>query len=585
MDVTAFLEIRPAPRAVFDRIEKEPARRDMPRFHVRDAGVAESPWRPVTWGAFADEIRHMALHLAAFGLQPGERAAVYAPNRVEWASAALAIQAAAGVMVPVYPASTVDQLAYVLSHSDARVVFVDTAPLLARVVDAWPRCPALERIILLRAGVEHVGDAWRAGDTGDRIIAWADAIASGRSAHERDPEVFERRMDGIDLDQPGCMLYTSGTSGAPKGVPLTHRNVGANGSDWMRCNGPALDEGMSDILWLPMSHIFGFGEMCLGNTLGFTTYMATPAEALDLLPAIKPSVFMSVPAYWEKLARAAMVESEPEARLARLRQVTGGDLRFCLSGGAGLKQAVKELFHQAGMLIIEGYGLTETAPTLTLNRPDDFRFDSVGKALPSVELRLADDGEILARGPNVFAGYHKDPKATAEAFDDDGWFHTGDIGRFTEDGFLQIVDRKKDILVTAGGKNVPPANIEMRFRDDPLIEHVVVYGDGKKYLVAGIWVNHDAVAALSAPDAAGDAGSGSAGSGVDEWMTLIEQRVAAVNETLARFETIKRFRVMNREPAGELTVENGLVTASLKIRRKKIYDAFRSEFEALYNDA
>src|SRR6185436_12434778 len=160
-----------------------------------------------------------------------------------------------------------------------------------------------------------------------------------------------------------------------------------------------------------------------------------------------------------------------------------------------LKREVKDFFYACGVLIIEGYGLTETSPTLTLNRPDAFRFDSVGKALPSVELRLAEDGEILARGPNVFSGYHKDPDASREAFTDDGWFKTGDIGRFTDDGFLQIVDRKKDILVTAGGKNVPPANIELRFRDDPLLAHVVVYGEAKKFLVAGVWLNEEAMEA------------------------------------------------------------------------------------------
>src|SRR6185436_7482030 len=160
-----------------------------------------------------------------------------------------------------------------------------------------------------------------------------------------------------------------------------------------------------------------------------------------------------------------------------------------------LKREVKDFFYACGVLMIEGYGLTETSPTLTLNRPDSFRFDSVGKALPSVELRLAEDGEILARGPNVFSGYHKDPSATREAFTDDGWFKTGDVGRFTDDGFLQIVDRKKDILVTAGGKNVPPANIELRFKDDPFIAHVVVYGDAKRYLVAGVWLNEPAVKA------------------------------------------------------------------------------------------
>jgi long-chain acyl-CoA synthetase len=319
-----------------------------------------------------------------------------------------------------------------------------------------------------------------------------------------------------------------------------------------------------------MSHIFGFGEACLGNTLGFTTYLCDPASALKLLPAVRPHVFMSVPAYWEKLAAAAAAETDPERQRQRLLELTGGRLRFCLSGGAGLKREVKEVFHRAGLLIIEGYGLTETSPTLTLNRPGDFRFDSVGKPLPTVELKLADDGEILARGPNVFAGYFKDPDATREAFTDDGWFKTGDVGRFTDDGFLQIVDRKKEILVTAGGKNVPPANIELRFRDDPIFAHVVVYGDGKRYLTAGVWLHDEAVRAELA--ARGDADAPEAR------RALVGARLERVNQELASYESLKRFVILD----APLTVEGGLLTSTLKLRRKKVYEAFRAELEALY---
>ncbi len=252
--------------------------------------------------------------------------------------------------------------------------------------------------------------------------------------------------------------------------------------------------------------------------------------------------------------------------------MTGGRFRFCLSGGAGLKREVKEFFHRHGVLIIEGYGLTECSPTLTLNRPDAFRFDSVGKPIPSVELKLADDGEILARGPSIFGGYHKDPQATRDAFTEDGWFKTGDVGRFTEDGFLQIIDRKKDILVTAGGKNVPPANIELRFADDPLVAHVVVYGEGKRYLVAGIWLNADLVDTQLAargvkPESRGEA-----------LRTLVEESVARVNAELASHESLKKFAIMDRP----LTIDAGLLTPTLKVRRKRVYEAFREHFEALY---
>jgi long-chain acyl-CoA synthetase len=564
MDVTKFLDLRAAPCAVFDRIEQEPTRRDAARFYVGAAGAApgEDAWLAVTWGQLADQIRSVALYLRHIGLAPGDRAAIFASNRVAWASAALGIQAAGGVMVPVYPATTAEQLAYVLGHSDARVLFVAEAALVERALAVRAQCPALAHVVILGAVGSEVATAVAPG-----TLAWSDVIDTGAALRARDPAAFRAMLDRVSLNAPGVMLYTSGTSGNPKGVPLTHANVGTNARDWLLCNGPLLDEDMVDLMWLPMSHIFGFGEMCLGNTLGFTTYMTSPHQVLGKLPTVRPSVFMSVPAYWEKLAQAALDAPAPE-RCARLRAVTGGHLRFCLSGGAGLKREVKELFHACGILIIEGYGLTETSPTLTLNRPDDFRFDTVGKPLPSVELKLAEDGEILARGPNVFTGYHKDPDATAACFTPDGWFCTGDIGRFTEDGFLQIVDRKKDILVTAGGKNVPPANIELRFRDDPVLENVVVYGDGKRYLVAGVWVNRDAAArelGTPAPSAA-------------ELAALVEKRVARVNAELPRHETIKRFCIMDRP----LTVEAGLLTASLKLRRKQVYAAFRERFEALY---
>lgn len=578
MDITPFKDLKIAPRAVFDALE---ARKDHVRFMVPTGAPGE--YRPVTWQAFADEIRELAVFLAS-RLATGDRAAIYAPNRVEWASAALAVQAAGGVIVPVYPASTADQLAYVLTHSDAKVLFVDTPALFGRVLEAWPSLGAsrLESIVLLDGNLDAAAVHASLRDKGVEVPEWGavapkittitTARARGDAKHREDPQAFERRMHAVPLDAVAEMLYTSGTSGNPKGVPLTHRNVASNGLDWFTVLAPLLEEGARDILWLPMSHIFGFGEMCIGNVLGWTSYLSDPATCLARLPEIRPSVFFSVPSHWEKLAVQAMHEPTADARLAKFKAVTGGNLGFCLSGGAGLKREVKDFFYACGVVLIEGYGLTKTSPTLTMNRPDAFRFDTVGKAFPSVELRLAEDGEILARGPNVFTGYHKDPAATREAFTEDGWFKTGDIGRFTEDGFLQIVDRKKDILVTAGGKNVPPTNIELRFRDDPNLAHVVVYGDAKKFLVAGVWLNDDAVRtelAAIAPDQQEAAKR-----------ALVQRRVDAVNAALPSYETIKKFAIMG-EP---LTVEGELLTASLKIRRKKIYDRFRDVFEGLYED-
>ncbi|HEU0035758.1 MAG TPA: long-chain fatty acid--CoA ligase [Kofleriaceae bacterium] len=542
MDVTPLLDLQPAPRAVFERLATH---RQRARFHVRQAGA----WQPVTWGQYALQIRGVARWLVEHDLDAGDRVAIFAHNSVAWASAAIGIQTAGGVFVPIYPASTPEQVAYILDHCEARFVLVAGRDQIDRLERARAMLRRPPDVIDLDA-CAWAPDAQVDDDGSIRAAALRDRAA---------PTLVDARLGALALDATAQLLYTSGTSGNPKGVPLTHRNVGRNGADWLVCNAPLIDEGQRDLLWLPMSHIFGFGELCVGNTLGWETYLASPADVLDLLPEVAPDVFFSVPAYWEKIARAIQAgPNTDDARREALRRVTGGRLRFCLSGGAGLKVEIKQLLHDAGVLIIEGYGLTETSPTLTLNRPDTFRFDSVGKVLPSVELKLADDGEILARGENVFAGYYKDPEATAAAFTEDGWFCTGDVGRWTADGFLQIIDRKKDILVTAGGKNIPPANIEAKFVDDPVIERVVVYGDARPYLVAAVWVRPDVPAG--------------------ERAALVAARIDEINAQLARHETIKRF-VLCDTP---LTVEGGLLTSSLKLRRKAVYAALQHELESLY---
>lgn len=577
MDVTKYLELKIAPLAIFDALEE---RGDRVRFQIPQ-GDPKNPsgYTPVTYRQFAAEIRDVASFLGDL-LAAEDRVAIFAPNRVEWASASLAIQAAGGVLVPVYPANTAEQARYVLDHGDVKVLFVDTAPLLEKVLQIVDSLPGLGRIVLLgdeldwkvvRAAAEQKGlQVANERSLEGKVLSWSSVRELGRAADAKNPDSFEHTMRGVKLSQKGMMLYTSGTTGNPKGVPLTHQMVGANGRDWLSVLHPLLKENAIDVLWLPMSHIFGFGEMCLGNTLGFTTYLSDPVHCIAQMPRLRPDVFMSVPSHWEKLAERALVEKDPSAQKIALDGASGGNLSFALSGGAGLKKEVKEFFHRHGILIIEGYGLTECSPTLTMNQPENFRFDTVGKPFPSVELKLAEDGEILAKGPNVFSGYHKDEAATREVFDADGWFKTGDVGRWTEDGFLQIIDRKKDILVTAGGKNVPPANVEMRFRDDPRFLHVVVYGEGKKFLVAGLWMN-DALLAHELNDL-------SAQERAAKVLELAQKKVAEVNEGLANYEKIKSFVVMGQP----LSVESETLTSSFKVRRKKIYETFRSDFERLY---
>jgi long-chain acyl-CoA synthetase len=575
VQIERHLVLKPAPRFLFDLL---PERAERPRFMVPVGGGYE----PVTHAAFARQIRALSRYLEAQGVADEARVAVFAANSVPWAVAAMAAQCPGGVLVPIYPSNTADQAAYIVEHSDARVLLVDGQPLLERVLarfDAYARVTRVicmsdavsvpDAVATLKARGQPVPDAAALDRT---FVSWSTALGQGQALDDADPGRFDAGLAALSLEQLSVMLYTSGTTGHPKGVPLTHRNFVVNHRDWLEVLAPLLEDGDTDLLWLPMSHMFGYGETFIGHVLGWTSYLCAPQDVVKRLPEVRPGAFMSVPAYWEKLAQDALHETTPEARKARLQAATGGRMHFCLSGGAGLKLEVKTLFAECGILIIEGYGLTETSPTLTMNRPDAYRFDTVGKPFPSVELKLAEDGEILARGPSVFSGYHKEPVATQDAFTPDGWFKTGDVGRWTEDGFLQIIDRKKDILVTAGGKNVPPANIELRFRDDPLIAHLVVYGDGHRYLVAGVWLVEDEARRLAR----------AAGLPASAWSSFLQGEVAArverVNAELAHHETIKRFKIMETP----LTVESGLVTPTLKVRRKKVYEAFRAELEALY---
>lgn len=563
-----------APQILFDQAAR-PDLKQIPRFMV----PVGDEFVPVTWAQFAERVEHIAAFLIEHGIDRDIKAAVLSNTRIEWGIAGLAIGAARGVLVPVYPTLFGEQLAHILAHSDSKLVFVENAEQLARVLSVWDRLDIQTLVTMDDVDVHRA--AQEAGLDPDPIVAstfgFARAEQAGQTQLAAQPQQVRERLAQIAAEDVSSLLYTSGTTGMPKGVLLSYHNLAVNGGDWISVNGPLLQEGDVDVLWLPMSHIYGWGQFCLGNQLGFLTYFSSPPKAFEHLMNLGPHLFMSVPAYWEKLAQIAQAASnEPQQQYAELKRITGGRLRFCLSGGAGLRREVKEFFKAAGIMIIEGYGLTECSPTLTMNRIDDFDFSSVGKAFPSVRLKLAEDGEILAKGENVFVGYHKDPQATNAMFDAEGWLKTGDLGCFNERGFLQIIGRKKDILVTAGGKNIPPENIELLFREDPLIAHLVVYGDGKHYLTALVDINDQvAQARLDEMGVTSDSAARRHPK-VHQW---ISELIDAVNQSLPRHETIKNFCIAD-EP---LTMEGGMLTPSLKIKRRQVYERYRSELEALYH--
>lgn len=533
----------------------------------------------VTWGDFFSYSSRAALYLSGCGLRPNSKIAVYAKNRIQWPFCLMAIHACRAVFVPVYHSNTPSEVEYIFTHSDSEILIteLDMLPTLHKI---WQHLPLIKKVILMDMAVDCAEGAVDFGELKDKIVFIDDVYAGGQRLLREDPDGFTRLAAQITKDDVSTILYTSGTTGPPKGVVLTYENLYVNAGDWIDVLSPLIPEDSKvDLLWLPMSHIFGWGELGLGNTLGFTTYFTTPFTVLNDMPTARPTIFISVPAYWEKLYLTAKASSEDKTRqMEKLIELTGGRLRFCLSGGAGLKREVKEFFYDAGLLLIEGYGLTECSPTLTMNAKDDFDFDTVGKPFPHVQLRLAPDGEILAKGLNIFKEYYKDPEATKDAFDGDGWFKTGDLGQFTDRGFLKIKGRKKEIIVTSGGKNISPQLIELRFKDDPYIEHIVIYGDERKYLTALVTLKQDATEAYAAK-------IGIKFSAFSELVTnesiiaLIQGSVDAVNKGLASFETIKKFYIFDEH----LLPQNGFLTPSLKLRRKNIHEAFKDRLDALYS--
>ncbi|MBF0518616.1 MAG: long-chain fatty acid--CoA ligase [Nitrospirae bacterium] len=562
-DITDSRQYKSDAAILYERGSQTP---DAPRFMSSDG---TNGWITTTWGEFLRNSAALTLYLKSIGAGHGVKVSIFAKNRIEWTFSLMAIHATRSVFVPVYHSNTPSEAGYIINHCDAQVLITET-DMLPVVLNVLPDIPNVKNIIVMGTQVESYRELE------NKAIFFNDALSAGFAMSESVTDEFKQLIDEFNVNDVAAILYTSGTTGRPKGVVLTHRNLYENATDWINTLGSLIPEVRVDLLWLPMSHIFGWGEYGLGNTLGFTTYLTTPAEVLTKMPEVHPTVFMSVPAYWEKLYLDSVNSS---AQIDKLRELTGGRLGFCLSGGAGLKTEAKEFFLKAGMLIIEGYGLTECSPTLTMNRPDDFDFNSVGKPFPSVELKLAEDGEILAKGTNIFNQYYKDPAATSETFTEDGWFKTGDLGEFNEHGFLKIKGRKKEIIVTSGGKNISPQLIEAQFKDDPLIEHIVLYGNERKYITALITLKEAAVKSYANSSVIVFSNYYELINHISIRET-VQKSIDRVNRNLASFETIKKFYIHS----GHLTVSEGFLTPSLKLKRNRVCDTFKKLLDSLYEE-
>ena len=593
------MEASSIPQVFFDRA----AQRGGKTAHmVKRDGV----WHEIPWQELGEIVRHVARGLLTLDLQAGDRVAILSDSRAEWVQCDLGIMAAAGITVPIYASSTPDQAAYILQNSGAAAMFIDTAAQLRKILSVRDQVPTLKHIIM-------IADTPSGDD--DSILMLTDLVRKGRDADEQEA-VLEERLAGMTPDHEATYVYTSGTTGPPKGVVQSH----GNHMFMMESCGAITDLGEGDVnlLFLPLAHSFARLESFLGFYKGWTTAFAENIDALARnMREVRPMLVISVPRVYEKVyagvqagvAGSALKQAifnwsvgvgRQASRLQqqgrplpfglrlkqnlahrlvfhKLHEALGGRLRYFVSGGAPLALEIAEFFHAAGLLILEGYGLTETCPALTANRHDNFKFGTVGPPIPGVELRLGDDGEILARGPNIARGYYQRPEATAEVFLDDGWFATGDIGEIDTDGFLRITDRKKDLLVTAGGKNVAPQNIENLLKGDPLISQAMVYGDRRPFLTAVLTLDVDAAKAYARDHGiSGDSVAQLAES--PQLRTVLEGRVQQVNQRLAPYESIKKF-VVAREDFTEASNE---LTPTLKVKRKVVTEKYQSELDALY---
>ena len=566
---------------------------------------SEGAYRDVPAEEFGRMGREVALGLVSCGLKTGDRIGILSETRLEWPVADLGILAAGLISVPVYPSLTEHSVRYILQNSGARAIFAADPDQAAKTERLRRDDPGLLLVVFDRAGEV------------DGALSLEDLRERGRSLGRAEPELIARRAAQAKPEDLATLIYTSGTTGPPKGVMLSHRNILSNVAAGLRVFD--LRDTDTSLSFLPLSHILErmAGLYCMYQARTTIAYAESIDTVSENLMEVQPTVMVSVPRLYEKIYGrildsatrsgfmkkqiffwARSVGMERSRRLlagasvgswlglrfavadrlvfSKLRRRTGGRLRFFISGGAPLAREIAEFFHAAGLPILEGYGLTESSPVLAVNTFKDLRFGTVGKPLPGVDIRIAEDGEILARGPNVMLGYYDQPDATAETLAD-GWLHTGDIGHLDEDGFLIITDRKKDLIVTAGGKNVAPQPIENELKTDKFITEAVILGDRRPYLTAIIvpnferlerYVRYKGIQVADRADMTRD----------PQVVDLIRRRIDRHQRDAASYETIKRFHLLDRD----LSVAGGELTPTLKVRRKEISERFRDEIDALY---
>ncbi len=573
-------------------------------------------WQSRTYSEYGAAVRDVANGLLSLGIKPGDRVAIWSKNSPRWAETDFANACVGFVTVPIYDTLTGPQGAYILNDSGAKVLFVQDPDMLARL-DAVRKDVKADSIVLLEGTSRKKG-----------VITYDRLIKDGQAYAKKEPEAFDKLAAKVKPSDLISLVYTSGTTGDPKGVMLTQNNFASNAAMAATC--VVIGPEDTFLSFLPLSHVFErTGGHFTAYTVGAHVFFARSIDTLlDDMQIAKPTIMMSVPRLYEKIysrindtikksgaikrfffngamqtgmaANVYVQRNEPLPRslekkvagaqrrvFAKLQARVGGNLRYFVSGGAALSQEIEEFFWAAGIKILQGYGLTETSPVITVNRPGHLRFGSVGKAVPGAEIRIDTsewesqrtdvvEGEIIVKGPMVMQGYYNNKKATNEVMDKDGWFHTGDVGYIDEDGFVFITDRKKEIIVMSNGKNVAPQPIENRLKLQPHIAQACVIGDKKKYMSALICPDWEALETFALAN--GIAAKGGQLVSDQRVVSLIEKEVEQVNTHLARYEQIKKWWIVDQD----WTVETGELTPSLKLKRRVISDKFGNEIEKLY---
>ncbi len=564
-------------------------------------------WHPVTWGKVDDKTDKIAAGLLSLGMKPGDTVSILGNTRLEWTLSEFGALKSGCIAIGIYQTLSGEQSVYILKDSNTKILFVENQSQLEKIKPHLDDLPDLQQFVI-----------WDEGEKGSEAISMDELMRKGEEALSADPGLVKKIENQIQPSDVAIIIYTSGTTGPPKGACLTHKNLLAE----LKTTDLIKDSDVGDIMmfFLPLSHVGERIGQYMRIRRGITgAYVKDITKVLDDIKEIRPTFFGSVPRIFEKAyakIRSEVDASPPLKRkifswaefvgremsrkiqagqnqplgfklkyaladrlvLNKIRDVFGGRVRYFLSAAAPIAVEILEFFHACGMVILEGYGQTEVSCFCTLCMPDAYRFGSVGKALPGVELKIADDGEIMVKGDIVFNGYHNQPELNRKTLTDDGWIYTGDLGKIDADGFLWVTGRKKDIIITSGGKNVTPSNIENLLANYPLIEHAMVHGDRRKYLTALISLSPDNLPAWAESKGVKDLNH-EALTRLDVVNQEIQRAVDEVNSHLANFETIKKFVIIPHP----LEVETGELTPTMKVRRKVVEQKYMDRLDALYD--